>query len=429
MESGIAAQAADMRRLKDLSNWPRNYRKGDVDAIAKSIEQYGFNGAVRVKGATVYAGNHAIKALRRLEDSGAKPPAHVTVDASGDWWIRVIPIDHLSEEEATAFAIADNRTQELGEYDEDALAALLVDLNADPTDHLFTGYSEEETASILNAQEEGSEKLDFAGKDLDDFEVDESRKPICKPGDVWRLGNHRLLCGDCTDSDLVSGLFEGKKFDMFLSDPPYGVSYVGKTADALTIQNDSLKGEAMERFIDRFTSIAIENGRDGSCWYQTIPPGPDCISFIMVDWNRRGLLRQILVWKKDSMVLGHSEYHYKHEFILFGWMPGKRHKNQDRTRTSVWDVPRPKRSEEHPTMKPVELWQMAIRDGSRKGEIVYDPFVGSGTSIIASEIEQRVCFACELNPVYADVAIRRWQELTGQSAVHAESGSVFGAEK
>ena len=139
------------------------------------------------------------------------------------------------------------------------------------------------------------------------------------------------------------------------------------------------------------------------------------------DWNSRGILRQILVWAKDSMVLGHSEYHYQHEPLLFGWKPGERHKNADRTRTTLWSVDRPKASRQHPTMKPVELWAMAMQDGSRESEVVYDPFLGSGTTLIAAEQLGRKCFGLEIEPKYCDVVVERWQQLTGGKAERTSS--------
>jgi hypothetical protein len=159
----------------------------------------------------------------------------------------------------------------------------------------------------------------------------------------------------------------------------YGVSYVGKTKDALVIKNDTLDENGLAELVGKAFGLAETHCRAGAYWYATVPAGPLHLIFAD-DWKRRGILRQIVVWAKDSMVLGHSEYHYQHEPILFGWIPGERHKNPDRTRTTLWDCARPKASREHPTMKPVELWARAVRDGSRQGELTCDPFLGSGTA-------------------------------------------------
>jgi site-specific DNA-methyltransferase (adenine-specific) len=223
------------------------------------------------------------------------------------------------------------------------------------------------------------------------------------------------MCGDSTSAEDVGRLMNGKKADLLLTDPPYGVSYVGKTKDALTIENDALTEEGLEELIRGAFSLAETHCRPGAYWYATVPAGPLHLLFAD-DWKARGILRQIMVWVKDSMVLGHSEYHYQHEPILFGWMSGERYKNPDRTRTTVWECPRPKASREHPTMKPVALWARAIQDGSREGDLVFDPFLGSGTTLIACEQLGRTCYGMEISPQYCQVIIDRWEKLTGQKA-------------
>ena len=246
--------------------------------------------------------------------------------------------------------------------------------------------------------------------------------PITQPGDLWLLGDHRLLCGDSTKAEDVERLMAGAKADMVLSDPPYGVSYVGKTKDAMKVENDDLGEQGLTALIVSAFDNAEANCRTGAYWYATVSPGPLHILFAN-DWKRRGILRQIMVWAKDSMVLGHSEYHYQHEPILFGWIPGDRHQNSDRTRTTLWKYDRPKASRDHPTMKPVALWAQAVTDGSRKGEIVYDPFLGSGTTIIAAEQLGRKCYGMEISPQYCDVIVKRWETLTGKQAVRVPSKS------
>jgi DNA modification methylase len=240
-------------------------------------------------------------------------------------------------------------------------------------------------------------------------------EPITQTGDLWLLGEHRLLCGDSTSAEDVGRLMDGEKADMLLSDPPYGVSYVGKTKESLTIKNDQLDESSLTEFIRNAFNNAEAICRSGAYWFATVPPGPLHLLFAE-DWKRRGILRQIMVWAKDSLVLGHSEYHYQHEPILFGWIAGDRHKNSDRTRTTLWEYDRPKASREHPTMKPVPLWAQAVTDGSRRGEVVYDPFLGSGTTLIAAEQLGRKCYGMEIDPQYCDVIVKRWEDFTGQTA-------------
>lgn len=205
----------------------------------------------------------------------------------------------------------------------------------------------------------------------------------------------------------------GALADMVLTDPPYGVAYVGKTKDALKIQNDNVDEKTLAGMCKDWFDRAEEVSRDGAYWVATVPPGP-LHGVFFLDWKKRGILRQVMVWNKDSMVLGHSEYHYKHEPILFGWKAGERLKNSDRTKTTVWDFPRPKKSREHPTMKPVEMWCYAIQNHTRPKDAVYEPFSGSGTTIIACERLGRKCRAIEIDPNYVAVAIERWHEATGK---------------
>ncbi len=233
-----------------------------------------------------------------------------------------------------------------------------------------------------------------------------NKKWRIKAGDLWTIGEHRLLCGDSTKAEDVSKVMGGGMADMLLTDPPYGVSYVGKTADALTIENDALDDEELASLVLSVFNNAQSICRGGAYWYATVPAGPLHLIFAS-DWKQRGILRQIMVWAKDSMVLGHSEYHYQHEPILFGWIPGERHKNPDRTRTTLWKYDRPKVSHEHPTMKPVELWMQAVKDGSIQGESVFDPFLGSGTTMVACQNLNRKCRGIEISPNYCAVILER----------------------
>ena len=253
----------------------------------------------------------------------------------------------------------------------------------------------------------------------DNFNVDEAveeiEEPITKRGDIYLLGRHRLMCGDSTIKEDVEKLMDGKKADMVFTDPPYGVDYEGRTKDKLKIKNDNLEEDQLSGLVKNAFDNAEHVSREGAYWYATVPPGPLHLIFASY-WKDRGILRQILVWVKDSMVLGHSEYHYQHEPILFGWIPGKRHKISDRTRTTVWEFDRPKASKIHPTMKPIPLVSNAINDGSIKNEIILDLFLGSGSTLIACEQTNRICYGMEIDPVYCDVIVKRWEEYTGKKA-------------
>lgn len=394
------------RKIDELSLDPNNARKhgdADLETLARSLDTFGQQTPIVIDATdTVVKGNGTLMAAMKLG------------------WAEIQCIQtSLTGEELKAYAIADNQTGLLSEWDEERLAEQLHELQEDPELLEATGFSGQELDDLLELAEE-------------ELEIDQEEEippppvnPVTQPGDIWLLGSHRMICGDAMDQETASKLFGDSKADMLLTDPPYGVSYVGKTKDALTIDNDDLSKDDLEQLVEKTFSIAQEYSRPGAYWFATVPAGPLHLIFAK-DWVDRGILRQIMVWAKDSMVLGHSEYHYQHEPILFGWIPdGKRHKNKDRTRTTLWQYDRPKASREHPTMKPIALWSQAITDGSRRGEIVFDPFLGSGTSIVASEYLKRKCFGSELDPAYCDVICNRWVSLFGTEPVLQSSGESF----
>lgn len=368
----------------------RKHGEKNMAAIVASLSRFGQRAPIVVqrKGMVVRAGNGRLAAAKSL----------------GWSHIAAVVVDDESVD-AVAFAIADNRTAELAEWDKETLASLLDTL---PEDDLgVTGFDESDLKDLLS---------ELTPEVVDDTPPEPPPTPVSKTGDLWEMGTHRLLCGDSTKADDVGRLMGGLKADMCLTDPPYGVSYVGKTEDALVVENDSLDEASLAKLVLAAFDNAQAVCREGAYWYATVPPGPLHLVFAD-DWKRRGILRQIMVWAKDSMVLGHSEYHYQHEPILFGWIPGGgRHKNGDRTRTTLWSFDRPKASREHPTMKPVPLWAKAVDDGSRAGETVYDPFLGSGTTLIAAEQLGRKCYGMEISPQYCDVIVTRWEKLTGKKA-------------
>ncbi len=382
--------------ISDLIPYERNPRKNDkaVKKVAASLERFGLvkNSVVVDENMVLITGHTTLKAMRSL--------GWTTCPA-------VTQVFGLTEEEKKAYRIADNKLGELAEWDLELLAGELTSLDEVGFDAELTGFDTDALAEMGLP-----EKLEVAE---DDYEPPAVIETDIQRGDLFRLGRHRLLCGDSTSAEDVWRLMDREKADLLLTDPPYGVSYVGKTKDALTIENDALTEEGLEELIRGAFSIAETNCRPGAYWYATVPAGPLHLLFAD-DWKARGILRQIMVWVKDSMVLGHSEYHYQHEPILFGWMPGERYKNPDRTRTTVWECPRPKASREHPTMKPVALWARAIQDGSREGDLVFDPFLGSGTTLVACEQLGRTCYGMEISPQYCQVIIDRWEKLTGQKA-------------
>lgn len=250
-------------------------------------------------------------------------------------------------------------------------------------------------------------------------------EPISVLGDIWILGNHRLMCGDSTSIDAVEKLMDGKKADMLLTDPPYNVAYQGGTKDALTIKNDSMNDEDFRKFLcDAFGSgvMAMRSGAVFYIWHAD----SEGLNFRGACQDVGLKVRQCLIWLKSTMVMGRQDYQWKHEPCLYGWKDGAAHYwASDRKQTTILEFDKPLRNGEHPTMKPVELFEYQMLNNTKSSDIVLDIFGGSGTTIISAEKHGRHARLMELDPKYCDVIIKRWQEFTGKEAIHAETGQKF----
>jgi site-specific DNA-methyltransferase (adenine-specific) len=383
-----------IERLIHYANNPR-VNEHAVGPLASVIKEFGFKVPIIAKSdGTVVDGHLRLKVAHKL----------------GITEVPVVLADDLTDAQIKAFRIAVNKMADIPDWDYNLLAVEFEQLQELDFDLSLTGFEVAEIDEIF-AGDEPKEGL------TDPDEVPEPpAEPTTKPGDLFSLGGHRLICGHSTAPAVVERLMGGEKADMVFTDPPYGVSYVGKTKDALTIDNDAHDSEGLADFIAEVFDTVSLVARPGAYVLATVPPGPQFAVFCN-DFNRREWWRQTLVWNKDSMVLGHSEYHYKHEAILFGWIPGgDRLKNSDRTKTTVWDFDRPKASREHPTMKPVEMWNYGIENHTKGGDKVLDPFGGSGTTILACEQMGRSGRLVELDPIYCDVIVKRWEDFTGKKA-------------
>lgn len=376
-----------MIEIKDLKlndNNPRFIRDDRFAKLKDSIEQFPKMMALRPivvdQNGIVLGGNMR---LRALIDLGYKsiPKA----------WVK--KADELNEEEKRRFIIADNTG--FGEWDWDLLAN-------------EWDAAELETWGLETPDEWGAEEPEAQE---DGYEMPDEIETDVKEGDLIEIGPHRLLCGDSTKAEDVERLLGDAKPKLMVTDPPYGVSYVGGTADALTIQNDSMTEEQTHDLWRLSFSLFFDHLTPGASIYATVPPGPLHLGFAQV-MKDRDALRQIMVWNKDSLVLGRSDYHYKHEPILYGWKPGASHFFiNDRTKTSVLDFARPKASREHPTMKPLELWSELIVNSSKKNWLCCDPFLGSGTTMVAAHQLNRICYGMEIDPKYCQVIIDRMHKL------------------
>jgi DNA modification methylase len=328
--------------------------------------------------------------------------------------IPTITLVGLSETQRRAYVIADNKLALNAGWNLELLTVELEALREDGFDTSLLGFSEAELEQmgkdLLGAEPEREVEEDEA--------PDPPKVPITKPGDVWRLGRHRLVCGDSTRPEVWAALMPPEeRFDLVFTDPPYGVDYEGKTADALPVHNDGSAG--LPKLLDQVFSALVEHSRPGASWYVFGPDGPRQQPFTNA-LAARGIWRQSLVWIKNSLVMGGSDFHYQHEQIFYGWVPGAAHRPPpDRKQSTTWHFDRPTRSEQHPTMKPVKLVAHALELSSRKGELVGDPFGGSGTTLIAAEQLERTCRMVEFGPEYCDVIVERWQNLSGQTATRS----------
>jgi site-specific DNA-methyltransferase (adenine-specific) len=378
----------------DLRTYYRNPRRGNTAVIAQSLKVNGQYRCLAVNRGThtgrpneVLAGNHTLMAAR---DLGWDTVAVTYVDVDDDQSARIVA--------------ADNRTADLGEYDDQLLLELLADL----PDLGGTGYEPGDIEDLEKALRD-SNQPDPGLTDPDDV-PDPPLAPISKTGDVWLLGDHRLVVGKAEDPLVWESLLGDTKADCMWTDPPYGVSYVGKTEDALTIDNDELSPDELRAFLRTVMGVALVSCKPGAAWYVMSPPGPLHLVFGH-ELATLGVFRQTLVWVKDQFVMGHSDYHYRHEPIYYGWTTGAAHQEPpDRKQDTVFEVPRPKRSEDHPTMKPVELIRQHIENSCDRWAVVVDPFAGSGSTLIACHITGRTARLIEVDCRYADVICRRYQE-------------------
>ena len=383
--------------IKDLMPYGENARKhtpSDVASIIKSIEQFGMNDPIGI-----------------WSDKNIIVEGHGRLMACKELGITEVPcirLDHLTDEQRRAYALAHNRTAELSDWDFEKLESELASISMDMSEYNFDELMTDELKDL--EQKEIEE---------DDFNVEENltEKPTAKLGDVYQLGNHRLMCGDSTSHEDVEKLMNGSKADMVVTDPPYNVAYEGKTKDALTIQNDAMSPEQFKAFLtSAFTRIheCLKEGSAFYIWYAS----REHVNF-ETSLNDAGLqVRQQLIWVKNAMVLGRQDYQWRHEPCLYGWKDGAPHHwYNDRSQTTILEFNKPTRNGEHPTMKPINLIGYQIQNSCKENEIVVDLFGGSGSTLVACEQLNRKCYTMELDPKYVDVIIKRWETLTGEKAV------------
>lgn len=371
----------------------RTHSEEQVAQLAASIREFGFTNPVLVDDKNnLIAGHGRLLAARKLKMD--EVPAVV--------------VTGLDDRKRRALVIADNKLALNAGWDQDALKVELEDLFGDFGE--LMGFSEEEFAELFPPEVQ-------AGLTDDDAVPEAPEQPVTVEGDIWLLGNHRLMCGDSTSIQSMERLCEGQLVDMWLTDPPYNVAYEGGTKEKLTIKNDSMSNDAFRQFLRDAYSAADAVMKKGAVYYIWHADSEG--------YNFRGAaadigwtVRQCLIWKKSSLVLGRQDYQWMHEPCLYGWKDGASHLwASDRKQTTILEFAKPSRNGEHPTMKPVELFEYQMLNNTKGSDLVLDSFGGSGTTIIACEKHGRNGRLMELDPKYCDVIVKRWQDFTGQSAV------------
>lgn len=380
----------DIDKLIPYVNNARTHSKEQINKLRASIREFGFiNPVIIDRDYNVIAGHGRIMASK--EEEIDKVPC--------------VFVDYLTDAQKKAYILADNRMALDADWDEELLKVEIESLQGADFDLSLTGFDETELAGFFDTADDAKE---------DDFDVEEELKnpTITKNGDLWLLGNHRLLCGDSTKEESYTILMNDKKANLVVTDPPYNVNYEG---NAGKIKNDNLESDKFYQFLfDAFSCIKNAMADDASIY--VFHADTEGLNFRKAFADADFYLSGTCIWKKQSLVLGRSPYQWQHEPCLFGWKKNGKHRwYSDRKQTTIWEFDKPKKNGDHPTMKPVPLIAYPIKNSSMSNCIVLDPFGGSGSTLIACEQTNRICHTIELDEKYCDVIVKRYIEQVGTS--------------
>ena len=385
----------------------RTHSEEQVAQIAASIVEFGFTNPILAgSDGVIVAGHGRLAAAQKL----------------GLDTVPVVVLDHLTPTQRRALIIADNRIAENAGWDDAMLRIELQSLQEDGFNLDITGFDTDALAEIM-----AGEETTVDGQTEDDAVPEVPVTPISRPGDVWELGNHRLLCGDATDPASYDTLMADAKADIVFTDPPYNVDYANSAKDKMRgkdrpILNDNL-GDGFYDFL--LAALTPMLARCAGATYIAMSSS-ELDTLQQAFRAAGGKWSTFIIWAKNTFTLGRADYQRQYEPILYGWPEGQnRHWCGDRDQGDVWNIKKPQKNDLHPTMKPVELVERAIRNSSRPGDIVLDPFGGSGTTLIAAEKSGRIGWLIELDPKYVDVIVRRWQDWTGQEAYREADAVKF----
>jgi len=392
MQTTTEMRLVETSKLIPYVNNARTHNAEQINKLRSSLREFGFINPVIIDGEyNIIAGHGRVMAAK--EEGISKVPC--------------VFADHLTPAQKKAYILADNRMAQDAGWDEELLRVEIEALQAESFDVGLTGFEEQEIVDLFATD-------DDAVKD-DDFDLSKAleKASFVKRGDVWQVGRHRLMCGDATSEEDVATLMDGKKANLIVTDPPYGVSFT--SSDGLTIQNDSIKGEEFYKFLlQAFKNMAAHLEKGGAAY--VFHADTEGLNFRKAFADAGFHLAGCCIWVKNSLVLGRSDYQWQHEPVLYGFLQNGKHPwYADRSQTTIWNFDKPKRNKNHPTSKPLDLLAYPIGNSTQANGIVVDTFGGSGSTLMACEQSNRICYTMELDEKYASVILRRYVEDTNDA--------------
>lgn len=393
MKTTTNMELVEINKLVPYVNNARTHSPEQINKLRSSLREFGFiNPVIIDKDYGIIAGHGRVIAAR--EEGIDKVPC--------------VFVDHLTEAQKKAYIIADNRMALDAGWDEELLRVEIEALQAEAFDVSLTGFDEKEITDLFKDTQAEAKDDEY------DLTAALEKAAFVKKGDVWVVGRHRLVCGDATNAEDVDKLCEGKRVNLILTDPPYGVSF--KSASGLTIQNDSMKNEEFYSFLLAAFKNMVSHLEPGGSAY-VFHADTEGLNFRRAFIDAGLHLAGCCIWVKNSLVLGRSDYQWQHEPVLYGFLKNGKHQwYSDRKQTTIWNFDKPKRNENHPTSKPLDLLSYPLKNSTQENAIVLDTFGGSGSTLMACELTNRICYTMELDEKYASVILRRYVEDTNDGA-------------
>jgi DNA modification methylase len=408
--------------LSEILRAPRNSKGHDIGLLHQSFSRFGYVEPIVINEATgrLVAGHGRLDTLQQRKASGEKPPSRIR-EKDGEWFVPVLRgIAFADDSEAEAYLIASNQSVIAGGWDEAALVPMLADLATKPDGLVGVGFDGDDIDRMMRDLQRASGQP-LTSQDNEPEKSEELRKKWgTELGQFWQMGPHCIFCGD--SREVPVSFFKGNKIRLVWTDPPYGVSYGAKNEflNAISpgnriqtpISGDQMSGPDIRVLFASALKIAVIHAELGMVVYVAVPPGPLHIEFIQGLADAGIAYHHQLAWVKQQFVIGRSDYHYRHEPILYGWLEnGPHYWNGDRSQDSVFEIDKPHISDLHPTTKPVELVARMIANSSQPGDIIYDPFLGSGTTLVATHQLERIGYGCEVDEGYTAVCLERLSQL------------------